>query len=75
MDSLLGDKTHSMVFDNSKLKRLVPGFAASIPFASGVREIIEWYDEDPSRKVVDSTFDELSTTLVGRMAAVGTLES
>src|ERR1700754_278864 len=44
---LLGDKTHSMVFDNSKLRRLVPDFVATVPFAQGAREIVDWYDADP----------------------------
>lgn len=55
--SLLGDKTHSMVFDNSKIKRLVPDFEATIPFAQGAREIMAWYDADPSRQTVDEGFD------------------
>ncbi|MEJ2056146.1 MAG: SDR family oxidoreductase, partial [Calditrichaceae bacterium] len=39
-DSLLGDKTHSMIFDNSKIKKFVPDFKAKIPFAQGAGEII-----------------------------------
>ena len=44
---LLGDKAHSMVFDNSKIKRFVPDFAAAIPFSRGAEEIMAWYDADP----------------------------
>ena len=55
--SLLGDKAHSMIFDNSKIKRIAPDFAASIPFARGAEEIIAWYDADPARKAVDPAFD------------------
>jgi nucleoside-diphosphate-sugar epimerase len=55
--SLLGDKTHSMIFDNSKIKRLAPGFAATIPFARGAAEIIAWYDADPARQVVNTELD------------------
>ena len=55
---LLGDKTHSMVFDNSKIKSIVPDFSATIPYSLGVKEIIAWYDADPSRQVVDKNFDE-----------------
>ena len=33
--SLLGDKAHSMVFDNSKVKALVPGWAAPGPLPAG----------------------------------------
>ncbi len=54
---LIGDKAHSVIFDNSKLKRLVPDFAAAIPFAHGAREVMAWYDADPAHKVVDEKMD------------------
>ena len=56
---LLGDKAHSMMFDNSKLKRLVPGFTASVPFARGAEEIVAWYNADPARRKVDENFNRL----------------
>jgi nucleoside-diphosphate-sugar epimerase len=56
---LLGDKTHSMIFDNSKIKRQVPDFAATIPFARGVEEIMAWYDADPARQVVNTAVDAM----------------
>ncbi len=56
---LLGDKTNSMIFDNSKIKRTVPDFAATIPFALGAREVVAWFDADPTRQVVDEKFDAL----------------
>ena len=56
---LLGDKAHSVIFDNSKIKRLVPDFVATIPFSQGAREIVAWYDEDPARRVVDAQVDDL----------------
>jgi nucleoside-diphosphate-sugar epimerase len=43
---LLGDKSHSMIFDNSKIKALVPEFVAKVPFAEGVAEIVEWYQPE-----------------------------
>jgi nucleoside-diphosphate-sugar epimerase len=49
---LLGDKAHSVLFDNSKVKRLVPGFVATIPFHEGIRRTIAWFDADPARYVV-----------------------
>jgi nucleoside-diphosphate-sugar epimerase len=61
---LLGDKANSMIFDNSKVKSAVPGFAASIPFVRGAEEIIAWYDEDPSRQKIDPKADELEDRLV-----------
>jgi nucleoside-diphosphate-sugar epimerase len=49
---LLGDKAHSVLFDNSKVKRLVPGFVATIPFHEGIRRTIAWFEADPGRWVV-----------------------
>jgi len=51
--SLLGDKAYSVVFDNSKIKRFVPSFRATVPFMEGVQRSVDWFDEDDSRKVVD----------------------
>lgn len=62
--SLLGDKTHSMIFDNSKIKRLVPDFRAEIPFSRGAQEILAYYDGDPARRVVDAKLDALTDKLV-----------
>lgn len=52
--SLLGDKAWSTVFDNSKVRRLLPGFAARVPFAEGVRASIEWLEADPARQKLDA---------------------
>ena len=50
--SLLGDKAHSSVFDNAKVRRLVPEFQPRVTFAEGIARSIAWFDEDPSRRVV-----------------------
>jgi nucleoside-diphosphate-sugar epimerase len=50
--TLLGDKSHSALFDNSKIKRFVPDFVATIPFADGIRETLQWFGSDPSRQVI-----------------------
>lgn len=55
---LIGDKANSVIFDNSKLKRLVPDFAAAIPFVRGAEEVMAWFDEDPARQVVDEKMDQ-----------------
>ncbi|MET4591162.1 NAD-dependent epimerase/dehydratase family protein [Arthrobacter sp. 754] len=61
---LLGDRSHSVVFDNAKIKSLVPGYAASIPFADGAREIVQWHDAHPDLQVVNPKFMDLSDRLV-----------
>jgi len=50
--TLLGDKSHSALFDNTKIKQFVPTYQATIPFAEGIKETIEWFDADPSRQLV-----------------------
>jgi nucleoside-diphosphate-sugar epimerase len=61
---LLGDKAHSMIFDNTKIKSLVPDFCASIPFARGAREIVAWNAGQPDDFGVDedvsAAFDALA---------------
>lgn len=52
--TLLGDKAVSAVFDNAKLKRLVPGFVARTPFAEGIKRTIAWFEADPARQQVDA---------------------
>ena len=61
--SLLGDKSHSVVFDNSKVKALVPEFVCTVPFAVGARQVLSWFDSNPDQQRVDerlnATFDQL----------------
>lgn len=58
-EALLGDKSHSMIFDNSKIKRLAPGFTCTTPFAWGAREIVAWHEADPARQVIDPFVEDL----------------
>ena len=60
---LVGDKAHSMVFDNSKLRSIVPGWHAAVPFEQGAREIVEWHLADPARQVVNPELDALMDKL------------
>ena len=62
--SLLGDKTHSVIFDNTKIKRVVPDYVAAIPFARGAEEMMAWYDADPARQVVDEEVDRLIDRII-----------
>jgi nucleoside-diphosphate-sugar epimerase len=51
--SLTGDKAVSVVFDNSKIKRFVPGYCATVSFAQGIQRTIDWFDADARRKQID----------------------
>lgn len=63
---LRGDKAHSMVFDTTKLRRVVPEFATTVRFEQGAREIVAWHDADPARKTVDARMDAVMDDLVAR---------
>jgi nucleoside-diphosphate-sugar epimerase len=65
--SLLGDKAYSMIFDNSKIRRLVPEFKPVIPFWQGAQEIMDWYDVDTARQKVDPQVDAVHDQLVASM--------
>jgi nucleoside-diphosphate-sugar epimerase len=54
---LLGDKALSVVFDNTKLKRLVPGFTATKRFDEGVKESIDYILAHPEYQREDPEFD------------------
>ena len=62
--SLFGDKIHSSVFDNSKLRSVVPDFQATVPFSEGIKETIAWFDADPSRQGIDHAANELWDRIV-----------
>jgi nucleoside-diphosphate-sugar epimerase len=56
--TLKGDKSHPGVFDNSKIKRFVPGFQCRKPFHTGVRESIAWLRANPDRQNLNPKIDE-----------------
>ncbi|MCZ2145446.1 MAG: SDR family oxidoreductase [Anaerolineales bacterium] len=58
-ESLLGDKAHSFILDNSKIKRVVPDFVCTTPFSRGAEEIIAWHRADPARQQVDENFNAI----------------
>ncbi|MBN2011830.1 SDR family oxidoreductase [candidate division KSB1 bacterium] len=61
---LLGDKMHSMIFDNTKIKRVVPDFKATIPFAVGIEEVIRWYDADKSRQKINESHNAMMDKII-----------
>ncbi|GMA37314.1 hypothetical protein GCM10025876_35180 [Demequina litorisediminis] len=63
--SIYGDKMHPAVYDTRKIRDLVPGWEARIPFTEGIRECIAWFEADPARQSVDARanamFDRLAS--------------
>ena len=62
--NLLGDKSHSMIFDNSKIKRLVPEFTCLIPFHQGAAEIMAWHDAHPENQIIDTRVDRMMDRII-----------
>ncbi len=58
LGGLKGDKAVSVVFDNNKIKRFVPGYCATVPFAEGIRRTMAWFDADPARRQIDTDANE-----------------
>lgn len=69
-DGLLGEKTYSCIFDNSKIKRVVPDYCATIPFSQGAREIIQWFDDDPDRRIINQDYNHLLDMMIERFESV-----
>ncbi len=73
LGTLTGDKSVSVVFDNSKIKRFVPTYCATTTFAEGIRQTLAWFDADPSRKQIDhqvnATMDKLIAAYERGMSA------
>jgi len=61
---LLGDKAHSLLFDNSKIRTFVPDFRATIPFRDGIRRTVAWFDERRERRRTLAENDQLLDRLI-----------
>jgi nucleoside-diphosphate-sugar epimerase len=62
--SLIGDKINSSVFDNTKIKHVVPEFQAKTPWAEGVRRALAWFDADSARRTIDKQANDLWDTII-----------
>lgn len=67
--SLLGDKSVSVIFDNSKLKRLVPQMTTTIPYHKGVRIALEYVLAHPEKYEEDSEFDAFCDKVIEALEA------
>lgn len=62
--SLLGDKMVSYVLDNSKIKRFVPEYRATVPFYQGIKQAIEWFDAHPEKCTIDQPWSDLMDRII-----------
>lgn len=61
---LLGDKSHTVLFDNTKLKRLVPGFTATVRFDQGVRSTLKYILSHKELQIPDPEFDAWTDRMI-----------
>jgi nucleoside-diphosphate-sugar epimerase len=54
---LLGERMYSQIYDNGKIRRLVPSFRTEITFNEGIRRSLAWLDTHPEMKIIDKKTD------------------
>lgn len=69
LGSLIGDKANSVIFDNSKLKRAVPGFVPTVRFEQGIRDTITNILAHPELQREDPEFDEWCDRVIAAQEA------
>jgi hypothetical protein len=68
---LIGDKSNSVVFDNSKVKRFVPEFVCDVNWAAGLRRALTWFEAHPEFQTIDhemnAVWDRIITAYEGAL--------
>lgn len=67
--SLLGDKSCSVAFDNSKIKSVVPDYQATISIEQTAQRCVDWFRADASRQVIDPASDAKTDEAIQRYEA------
>lgn len=67
---LLGDKAYSMVFDNSKIKKINPEFEPVIPFREGAKEMVDWHISEKSSQKINSQLDKTMDEIIAQFESV-----
>jgi len=70
-DGLWGDKAHCGIFDNSKIKNIVPDYTATIPFREGIKDTLAWFDAKPERKVVNPQTNAMMDKILAAYGELG----
>jgi len=69
--TLIGDKAHSMLFDDSKVTALVPEFRTTITFDEGARRILAYYDAHAEEQRVDAELDAVFDRIAAHARSAG----
>lgn len=65
--NLIGDKANTVIFDNSKVKRAVPGFVATTSFDQGARMAVEHILAHPELQEEDKDFDSWCDKIINAL--------
>lgn len=57
--SLIGDKSNSVVFDNSKIRQFAPDYYCEVTWAEGVRRSLTWFEAHPEFQTIDHAANDL----------------
>ncbi len=68
--SLLGNKAVSTIFDNSKIKRVVPAYKAEISFQNGIRDTLAWFEADPKRCVISEGSHRIMDSVIEKYLSI-----
>ena len=64
LGGLFGDKANSVIFDNTKVKRLVPDYKAVVRFDQGIRQTLAYIEQHPEHQSEDKEFDEWTDKMI-----------
>lgn len=59
-ESLLGDKAHSFILNNQKIKQMVSDFVCETRFEQGILKVRDWYLANPQHQKINAAFDSIS---------------
>jgi len=68
LGSLVGDKSNSVVFDNSKIKRFVPDYSCDVKWAEGVRRSLAWFEAHPEIQTLDQEMNNVWDRIISSYA-------
>jgi len=63
-DSLLGDKAWPLIFDNRKLRRIVPTFSPRVSFQEGIQRTVRWFESDIVRQQINPKSNESMDAII-----------
>ncbi len=68
-EAMMGDIAHSVIVDNSKIKKLVPEFCATVRYDQGARKGVEYMLSHPETQIPDPEFDQWCDDMIAAYEA------